>query len=72
MKHQNNSLPFGKRNYQLLLVGLLVIVLGFSLMALDQEVHGFGVLGLTIGPITVVIGFIIEFFAIMYKGKQER
>jgi len=72
MKHPPNPLPFGKRNYQLLLIGLLVLALGFTLIALDQETHGFGVLGLTIGPITVVIGFVVEFFAIMYKDKQGR
>lgn len=72
MKRNTNPLPFGKRNYQLLLVGVLVLLLGFTLIALDPEEHGFGILGLTIGPITVVTGFVIEFFAIMYRDKQER
>ena len=33
-------------------------------MSLDQEDYGFGFLGLTLGPIIVLSGFIIEFFAI--------
>ena len=72
MKRNTNPLPFGKRNYQLLLVGILVLALGFTLIALDQAVHGFGVLGLTIGPLTVVIGFVIECLVIMYRDKQDR
>ncbi len=72
MKRDTNPLPFGQRNYQLLLVGILVLIVGFTLIALDQEPHGFGVLCLTIGPITVVLGLAIEFFAIMYRDKQNR
>ena len=72
MQHKTNPLPFEKRSYQLLIVGVLVILLGLTLITRDQKVLGFGVLGLTIGYITVVIGFIIELFVTMYVGKQKR
>jgi hypothetical protein len=39
-------------------------------MTLDREPHGFGFLGITLGPIIVIAGFIIEFFAIMAKPKS--
>ena len=52
-----------------MLVGIGVLILGFFIMTLDKEVYGFGFLGLTLGPIIVMIGFIIEFFAIFYKKK---
>lgn len=71
MKRKSNSLPFGKRNYQLLVLGILVLALGFTLITLDRAPHGFGVLGLTIGPITVVLGFAIEFLAIMYRDTSN-
>lgn len=64
-----NKLPFGRKNYIIMLVGIGVLILGFTLMGMDSEQYGFGVLGLTIGPITVVLGFIIEFFAILSKPK---
>lgn len=63
--------PFGKRNYVIMLSGVGVIILGFLLMALDGEEFGFGVLGLTIAPLTVLAGFVIEFFAILTKPKSE-
>ena len=69
----NNSelLPFGKKNYILMAVGIAILALGFTMMSLDGEPYGFGALGLTIGPITVMIGFIVEFFAILSKPEQE-
>lgn len=64
-------LIFGKKNYLLMLIGLAVIALGFVLMSLDKEEYGFGTMGLTVGPIVLLIGFAIEFFAIMVKDKKE-
>lgn len=69
-KSKSSNLPFGCINYVLLGLGVLMIALGFVLMALDQAAYGFGVLGLTIGPITVLAGFAIEFLAILY-GREK-
>ena len=48
-------------------IGLAVLVAGFITMTLDSEDYGLGFLGITLGPILLVVGFIIEFFAIMTK-----
>ncbi len=64
-----SKLPFGKKNYQLMITGFLVIVLGFIIMSLDKEPHGFGFMGITLSPIVVVAGFIIEIAAILYTPK---
>nr|WP_293833778.1 DUF3098 domain-containing protein [uncultured Arsenicibacter sp.] len=64
------ALPFGKTNYQLMVAGILVILLGFFVMTLDKETFGFGALGLTVGPLIVMAGFIVEFFAILKKPNQ--
>ena len=50
--------------------GIIFILLGFIVMSLDKETYGFGFLGLTLGPIIVILGFIIQFFAIFYKSKK--
>jgi hypothetical protein len=65
-----SKLPFGKKNYQLMIIGVLTLVVGFVIMSLDSEVHGFGFLGLTLGPIVVMAGFIIEIFAILHKPSK--
>ncbi|MCX2745247.1 DUF3098 domain-containing protein [Mangrovivirga sp. M17] len=66
----NNSLPFDKANYILLIAGILIIAAGFYIMTLDTEPYGFGTLGLTVGPLTVLVGFAVEFAAIFYKQKD--
>ncbi|ACE05810.1 hypothetical protein Aasi_0389 [Candidatus Amoebophilus asiaticus 5a2] len=70
-QQQTNKLPFCKINYTLLVTGFILIFIGYVLMSLDKEPYGFGTLGITIGPIMLVLGFIIEFFAIMYTAKRK-
>ncbi|KAA3438541.1 DUF3098 domain-containing protein [Rufibacter hautae] len=68
-----NKTPFsfGRRNYQIMIVGLVVMAIGFILMAMDSEPYGYGFLGLTLGPIVLVAGFIIQFFAILAKPRKN-
>jgi uncharacterized membrane protein HdeD (DUF308 family) len=66
---EKNKFAFGKSNYTLMIAGILTLIVGFIIMTLDSEQYGFGFLGLTLGPIIVFIGFIIEFFAILKKPK---
>lgn len=62
-----SSLPFGKSNFKFMLIGIGVILLGFIIMTLDKEEFGFGFLGITLGPIIVFCGFMIELYAILKK-----
>ena len=74
----SNSL-FGKENYMWMLAGLVVMALGFFLMAggksadptkfNDSEVYS--TTRITIAPILIIGGFIIEIFAIMRKPKSK-
>ncbi|MCS6832251.1 MAG: DUF3098 domain-containing protein [Flammeovirgaceae bacterium] len=65
-------LVFGKKNYRWMIIGILILVLGFLIMSLDQETFGFGLLGLTIGPMVVLIGFGIQFFAILLSDDSHQ
>ncbi|MBT1687302.1 DUF3098 domain-containing protein [Dawidia soli] len=62
-----SKLPFGKKNYQWMIIGVVTLLLGFIIMSLDSSPHGFGFLGLTLGPIVVMAGFIMEIYAILHK-----
>jgi len=73
----SNSFPFGKENYTLMFIGLGVIILGFVLMAggksadpkIFNEAEIYSTTRITIAPILVIIGLIIEGYAIMKKSK---
>ena len=69
--------PFGRENYTLMLIGIAVIFLGFALMAgggsEDPAVWDpsiFSARRITVAPILVIAGFIIEVFAITKKSKE--
>ena len=55
-----------------MIIGLVVIALGFTFMSLDKEQHGFGFMGLTLAPIVVLAGFVIEGVAILYRPKEDK
>lgn len=65
-----NKLVFEKINYQLMITGVGVILLGFIIMMMETGQYGIGFLGLTLGPVVVLLGFILEFVAILYKRKK--
>ncbi|MGG7664885.1 DUF3098 domain-containing protein [Dyadobacter sp. BHUBP1] len=71
MSTSKNELPFSSSNYVTMLVGIAVILAGFLIMTFDSEEFGFGFLGLTLGPIITIAGFIIEFWAILRKPANS-
>ncbi|MEO9476088.1 MAG: DUF3098 domain-containing protein [Cyclobacteriaceae bacterium] len=66
------NFAFAKANYLIMLLGVLILIVGFIIMGADDETFGFGFFGLTLGPIVVMLGFITEFVAIFYKPKRAR
>ena len=69
---------FGKENYRLLLIGLAVIVLGFILMigggSDDPNKFNYAIFNfqrLTLAPVLILGGYVIEIFAIMKKPKNQ-
>jgi len=68
------GMPFGKLNYILLVVGLVVLAIGYILLSGggtdDPNEFSEAIFDrrrLTVAPITLVIGFAIEFVAIFLK-----
>jgi len=74
---KTGEFAFGKENYRLLFIGLAFIVLGFLLMigggSKDPKVFNpaiFNFQHITLAPILVLTGYVIEIFAIMKKPKD--
>ena len=79
MKEKNNlDFHFAKQNYILLIVGITLICAGLFMMigggSDDPTIFSddiFDFQRLTIAPILIAVGFIIEIVAIMRKAKVE-
>lgn len=78
----NNPKPaslFGRENYILMLAGAAVLALGFFLMAggksADPKVFNdddvYSTTRITVAPFLIILGFVIEIFAIMKKPKAS-
>jgi hypothetical protein len=75
---KSNRFLFDKRNYLLMLIGIVFIIVGLIVMSgggsQDPKVFNAAIFDkqrLTVAPILMLIGFVIEVFAIMLKPKQK-
>jgi len=76
VNHKSEFL-FGKRNYIIMLIGILFIAIGFILMAgggsddpavFNEDIYNFR--RIRLAPTLVLIGFAIEIFAILVNPKK--
>ena len=73
----NSTFVFGRENYIMMIAGLVIILIGFLLMTGGRsddpmvfnpdEVYSFR--RVTLAPIVVLIGYIVEIFAIFRKPR---
>ena len=68
---------FGRENYMLMIIGIAVISLGYFLMrgggSTDPNVFNpeiFSFRRITLAPVLIIVGFIIEIAAILRKTKE--
>ena len=69
-------MPFGKQNFIIVLIGLALIAVGFILMigggSTDPDVFNeemFSFQRITLAPILVLAGFVVEIVAIFWRKK---
>ena len=70
-------MPFGKQNFIIVLIGIALIALGFILMigggsdnpdVFNEKMFDFQ--HITLAPILVLLGFVVEIVAIFWRKKQ--
>ncbi len=81
MGKENSSQPqfiFGKKNYQIMFIGLVCIAIGFILMAgggsdnpevFNDEIYSWR--RIRLAPTLVIVGFAIEIYAILVHPKNK-
>lgn len=74
---QDSGFALGKENLKLMIIGFVIIIVGFILMgggrSEDPNVFNpeiFNTQRIVIAPIIVVFGFLFEIWAIMKKPKE--
>jgi len=76
---ENEGFALGKENLRLLMIGALIILVGFVLMTggnsesanvFNKEMFNFR--RITLAPIVVMIGFVFEIYAIMKKPSSNK
>ncbi len=78
MEEKNKDYIFEKRNYQFLVIGLVVMAIGYLLMtgggSEDPNVFNpdiFSTRRIVMAPAIIIIGFIIEIYAIMWRPSSK-
>ncbi len=75
----NKTFLFGKRNYQILSIAILIIAIGFILMAgggsddpkvFNDAIYNFR--RIRLAPTLVLIGFAVTIYAILYQEKPAK
>ena len=81
MTEQKGEFLFGKRNYTIMIIGIVIILIGFALMdgggsedpaVFNKDIYNFQ--RIRLAPTIVLIGLAIEIYAIFAnpKGKTKK
>lgn len=67
-KNDQKPMLFTPLNYKLMGLGLLFLVIGFTAMRLENEVHG--VVSLYISPVVIIAGYATVLYAILKRDHK--
>jgi hypothetical protein len=65
----SKKFPLDAKRIYILITGIIIMVIGLFIMTLDKEPFGFGLLGITLGPIIVLIGVFIPIYSLFNFKK---
>ncbi|MDR8391796.1 DUF3098 domain-containing protein [Aliifodinibius sp. S!AR15-10] len=65
----SDAMLFSSWNYKTLILGLVLVIVGFTAMYIENEVQGF--ISLYVSPIMIMAGYITVIFAIIKHDKRN-
>lgn len=74
MKQKEMERVFGRKNYVILLIGLMLIVTGYILMSGEGSTLAaynpdiFSVLRIRIAPVLCLLGYLMNVFGLLYRS----
>ena len=75
---EKKNLAFGRMNYILLGVGMLVVIIGFILMSgsgSTEEAYNpdiFSAMRIKVAPVVCLLGFVSMIYAVVHKSKETK
>lgn len=67
-RKEQKPMVFSALNYKILGVGVMLVIIGFTIMRLENEVYGF--ISLYIAPVLIMAGYITVVFAILKRPAE--
>jgi len=67
-KKDNKPMLFTPLNYKLIGLGVLLIVVGFTAMRLENEVYG--IISLYFSPVVILSGYVVVVYAILKRDHK--
>lgn len=67
-RKETKPMLFSPLNYKLMGFGVLLVIIGFAAMRLENEVYGF--ISLYISPVLILSGYVIVVYAILKRDHK--
>lgn len=68
-KRGSAALIFQRRNYVLMIIGVLCVVVGYALMRIENEFQGF--ISLYVAPLIILAGYAEIIYAILWRPAGD-
>lgn len=65
----DSSMVFSRKNYQLMILGVVLVVIGYTMMRIENEVDG--IISLYVAPLIILGGYLEIIYAILWQPKVK-
>ncbi len=69
-RQRGGKLVFDRKNYLLLIAGVCVVIFGYVMMRVENEVDGF--ISLYVAPLLILGGYLEIIYAIMWRPREDK
>ena len=69
-QRRGGHVVFARRNYVLMIVGVALVVVGYIMMRIDNQVDGF--VSLYLAPLIILGGYLEIIYAILWRPREAK
>lgn len=77
MKRKETETVFGRRNYMILLIGSVIVIVGYLFMSGEESTPAaynpdiFSGLRIRVAPVVCLAGYLINIFGVLYRSGRS-